>query len=59
MIGVLETWDHSRPIASLNRADLQKLSVAAISGFILEHAKQRQNPSIEWDDLNIDVALAG
>lgn len=32
---VLSGWDHSRPLGSLNRADLRKLATHAVIGFIL------------------------
>lgn len=57
MIGVLEAWDYSRPLASLNRADLGKLATAAISGFVI--AKQSEDVSgAWWDDLISDAAFA-
>ncbi|WP_313349812.1 hypothetical protein [Paracoccus sp. (in: a-proteobacteria)] len=59
MIGILETWDHSRPIASLNRADLRKLAVAACSGFILEQIKQHKAMDAAWDDPIFAAALVG
>ncbi len=57
---VLEHWDHSRPIASLNRDDLNKLATAAITGWILERAKMAQcgNQQIK-DELSLDVLFAG
>jgi hypothetical protein len=39
MIQSLGGWDASRPLASLNRADLRKLANAAICGWILERAE--------------------
>lgn len=57
MIGVLEAWDYSRPLSSLNRADLQKLAVAAVSGFVIERSQHQE--VAWWDDLNIDVLIAG
>lgn len=57
MIGVLEAWDYSRPLASLNRADLTKLAAAAVSGFVNERSKHRE--VAWWDDLNTDVLIAG
>lgn len=57
MIGVLETWDYSRPLSSLNRADLHKLAVAAISGFVIERSQHQE--IAWWDDPNIAVHIAG
>lgn len=57
MIGVLEAWDYSRPLSSLNRADLRKLAVAAVSGFVTERSKHEQ--IAWWDELNIAVHIAG
>lgn len=57
MIGVLETWDYSRPLSSLNRADLHKLAVAAVSGFVIERS-QHEEPAW-WDELNTDAPIAG
>ena len=57
MIGVLEVWDYSRPLSSLNRADLSKLAVAAVSGFVIERSKHRD--AAWWDDLNTDAPTAG
>lgn len=37
--GPLSGWDHTRPIGSLNRADLKKLAVAAITGWVLKRAE--------------------
>lgn len=59
MIGILEAWDYSRPLSSLNRADLRKIAVAAISGFILEQVSQQKRTDLQWDELNIGAALAG
>lgn len=59
MIGILETWDFSRPLASLNRADLRKIAVAAVSGFILEQVSQQKRTDFQWDDLNIGAAFVG
>lgn len=39
MIEVLNGWDHTRPLGSLNRGDLRKLGTAAITGWILERAR--------------------
>lgn len=39
MIEVLNGWDHTRPLGSLNRGDLRKLGMAAITGWILERAR--------------------
>lgn len=36
----LSGWDHTRPLGSLNRADLRNIAVAAISGWICERARQ-------------------
>ena len=57
MIGVLETWDYSRPLSSLNRADLHKLAVAAVSGFVIERSQHQE--IAWWDDPNIAVHIAG
>lgn len=57
MIGVLEAWDYSRPLSSLNRADLSKIAVAAISGFIIERSKHEQ--IVWWDELNIGALTVG
>lgn len=57
MIGVLETWNYSRPLSSLNRADLTKLAAAAVSGFVIERSKHGE--VAWWDDLNTDVLIAG
>ena len=60
MIGVLEEWDYSRPISSLNRADLRKLATAAVSGFVLEQVKQHENAAdAAWDDPIFAVGLVG
>lgn len=37
---VLNGWDHTRPLGSLNRSDLQKLANAAITGWVIERAKE-------------------
>lgn len=34
--GPLSKWDHTRPLGSLNRGDLQKLAMAAIVGWVLQ-----------------------
>lgn len=57
MIGVLESWDYSRPLSSLNRADLHKLAVAAVSGFVIERAQHQE--LAWWDELNTDARIAG
>ena len=57
MIGVLEAWDYSRPLSSLNRADLHKLAVAAVSGFVIERSQHRE--MAWWDDTSIAVLIAG
>ena len=57
MIGVLETWDYSRSLSSLNRADLHKLAVAAVSGFVIERVQHEELPW--WDALNTDALIAG
>lgn len=36
--GPLSRWDHSRPLSSLNRADLRKLAIASITGWVLKRA---------------------
>ena len=36
--GPLSKWDHSRPLSSLNRADLRKLAIASITGWVLKRA---------------------
>lgn len=38
--GALSKWDHTRPLGSLNRADLRKLAEAAIIGWVLKRAEQ-------------------
>ena len=35
---VLSGWSYSRPLSSLNRADLRRLAESAITGWILERA---------------------
>lgn len=37
--GPLSEWDHTRPLASLNRDDLRKLATAAITGWVLKRAE--------------------
>lgn len=59
MIGVLETWNHSRSLSSLDRADLRKLAVAAISGFVLEQTIQSKRIAETWDDPIFSAVLAG
>lgn len=59
MIGVLETWSPSRPLSSLNRADLSKLAVAAISGFVLEQHRQSERIAQSWDDPIFAAVFAG
>ena len=39
---VLNGWDHTRPLGSLNRGDLRRIAEAAVSGFILGKA--------QWDE---------
>lgn len=41
MIRSLNEWDHTRPLGSLNKQDLRRLAVAAISGFIVQRAAER------------------
>ena len=56
MIGVLEAWDYSRPLSSLNRADLHKLAVAAVGGFVNERTQHRE--VAWWSDLISDAPSA-
>ena len=34
--GPLSSWDHTRPLGSLNRADLRKLAIACLTGWVLQ-----------------------
>ena len=52
----LTGWDHTRPLGSLNRDDLGKLAMAAITGWIREKAEQA---CMEGDDPNRTVLDAG
>ena len=36
--GPLSKWDHTRPLGSLNRADLRKLAIACLTGWVLQRA---------------------
>lgn len=59
MIGVLNGWDHTRPLGSLNKNDLRRLGVAAISGFIIQRASERLPCDQFSGDLITDATFAG
>lgn len=40
--GPLRDWDHTRPLGSLNKQDLRKLAMAAITGWILCNAANKR-----------------
>jgi len=44
---VLSGWDNTRPLSSLNRADLHRLANAAICGWILERAEMAKCGNLE------------
>jgi hypothetical protein len=54
---VLSGWDHSRPLGSLNRADLRKLADAAICGWILQRAEMARCGDKEIRDELISCAV--
>lgn len=37
--GPLSKWDHTRPLGSLNRDDLRKLAIAALTGWVLKRTE--------------------
>ena len=50
--GPLSKWDHTRPLASLNRDDLRKIATAAITGWVLQRAEDRRWSETNEQDLN-------
>jgi len=57
--GPLSKWDHTRPLASLNRGDLQKLATAAITGWVVQRSRNKQWADTTEEDLNSLVAFVG
>lgn len=56
--GALSGWDHTRPLGSLNRADLRLLANDAICGWILARAEMAEcDPEIR-DDLHSSAGFA-
>lgn len=53
--GPLSSWNVSRPISSLNKADLHKLAVAAISGYVLQRAQDKLS-CLEYDPISDALA---
>lgn len=57
--GPLSTWDHTRPLGSLNRDDLRKLAIACLTGWVLQRTANGCHADTTEDDLIFDVASAG
>ncbi|MHA3913868.1 hypothetical protein [Halovulum sp. GXIMD14793] len=57
---VLNDWDHTRPLGSLNKEDLAVLASAAIRGWICERSKLAKCGNKEiHHELNFTALLAG
>lgn len=56
--GPLGKWDHTRPLNSLNRADLRKLAMASITGWILQKAADGCRTNDEFRSKTFDAASA-
>lgn len=59
MIRILNEWDHTRPLGSLNKNDLRRLGVAAISGFIVQRSSERLPCDQFSGDQISDAAFVG
>lgn len=57
--GPLSSWDHTRPIGSLNRDDLRKLATACLTGWVLQRAANGCHADTTEDDLTSLVVFAG
>jgi len=57
--GPLSSWDHTRPLNSLNRADLRKLAIACLTGWVLQRAANGCHADTTEDDLIFGAASAG
>jgi len=56
--GPLSTWDHTRPLGSLNRGDLRKLATACLTGWILQRAANGCHADSTMEDLISAAASA-
>ena len=56
---VLNGWDHTRPLGSLNRKDLRKIAEAAITGWILKRCEQAKTDEQIREELTSHVLFAG
>ncbi|MBC22301.1 MAG: hypothetical protein CMJ32_00085 [Phycisphaerae bacterium] len=54
--GPLTSWDHTRPLGSLNRDDLRKLATACLTGWILQRAANGCHSDSTMSDL---ISAAG
>lgn len=57
--GPLSTWDHTRPLGSLNKDDLRKLAIACLTGWVLQRAANGCNAETTESDLNFAAEFAG
>ena len=57
--GPLSTWDHTRPLGSLNRDDLRKLAIAGLTGWILQRAANGCHADSTMENLVSAAEFAG
>lgn len=57
--GPLSDWDHTRPLSSLNRADLRKLATACLTGWVLQRTANGCHADTTEDDLIFSAVSAG
>jgi hypothetical protein len=57
--GPLSTWDHTRPLGSLNKADLRKLAMACITGWVLQRAANGCRADTTESDLSSFAPFVG
>lgn len=54
----LTGWDHTRPLGSLNRDDLKKIAMSAITGWIREKAEQACNEGTDPNEAVLSAEFA-